>query len=349
MILAGDIGGTKILFGLFDAEGEFPSLICKRRYLSSDFSSLEAAIETFLNGLPPELQVEPSSMIKIESSSEIVCPIRISSACFSVAGPVVAGRCRMTNLGWEISESEMLERFPMLNRVWIRNDMEAMGKGLALVSPEDVVSLVPAGKMPPSHAAVSAGGIDKMICILVPGTGLGEAFMTGGHVMASEGGHCDFGPRDRLQAELWDFLHREMGHVSYERILSGEGFCRLIRFLMDEKGLDHVDFPFIPEEITKRAQAGTDDLCVTAVELFANILGAEAGNLALKTMALGGVYLAGNITRVILPWLRTPSFSEAFYEKGRFSELMKSIPVYAVKDNNTALYGSAMMAVEMGR
>jgi len=332
MIVAADIGGTKLLFGLFETSGERPSLVYLQRYSSLEFTSLEEAADSFLNGLPGDL-----------SDREI------QSACFSVAGPVMEGRCRMINLGWEISESGLLERFPMLNRIQIRNDMEAMGKGLSLVAPEDLVSLLPAQHLKPVGQTFQSVEADEVKCVLVPGTGLGEAFMTGGKVMASEGGHCDFGPRDRLQTELWDFLHREMGHVSYERILSGEGFCRLVRFLMDEKGMDHVDFPLVPETITKRAQTGSDEICVTAVEMFAGILGAEAGNLALKTMALGGVYLGGNIVREILPWLQTSCFADGFFDKGRFSELMESISVYAVMDNNTALYGSAMMAFEVGR
>lgn len=341
MIIAADIGGTKLLFGLFEVGVERPELVYKQRYSSRDFSSLEEAIHMFLNGVSAEY--------RFGTPSARVSALEITSACFSVAGPVVAGVCRMTNLGWVISEDLILERFPMLNQVRIRNDMEAMGKGLALVAPEDIVRLMPGGKMPPSHFPLNADESKKAIGILVPGTGLGEAYMIGDKVMASEGGHCDFGPRDRLQAELWEFLQRETGHVSYERILSGDGFTRLVRFLMDEKGLDRLDFPLVPEEITRRAKDRTDDICVTAVELFAGILGAEAGNLALKTMALGGICLGGNIVREIMPWLQDSCFQEGFVDKGRFSDLMKTIPVYGVLDSDTVLYGSAVLAAEMGR
>ena len=332
MIFAADIGGTKLLFGLFETNGESPVLVFKQRYSSLEFTSLEEATEAFLDVLPGDL-----------SNREI------QSACFSVAGPVVNGMCKMTNLGWEVSETNLKERFPILNRVRIRNDMEAMGKGLGLVDPKDVVPVLYGDTECPDPTVKLPVGGEKVVGLLVPGTGLGEAFIIGEEVMASEGGHCDFGPQDRLQAELWDFLYREEGHVSYERILSGEGFCRLVRFLMDEKGIDQSVFPLVPEVITKRAMEGNDELCISAVRLFASVLGAEAGNLALKTMALGGIYLGGNIVKDILPLLQSSCFSEGFLGKGRFSTLMKTIPVYAVLDTDTVLFGSARMAAELGR
>lgn len=339
MILAADIGGTKLLFGLFATTGQIPTLMSKQRYSSRDFASLEEAIDAFLADLP-----------------ENHANRGIHAACFSVAGPVVNGECPMTNLNWLVSESKLANRFPQIHRILVRNDMEAMGKGLRLVDPACIVSLMPdAAKQSndtirnPDDSIAEPDDPEKVIGLLAPGTGLGEAFMIGNQVMASEGGHCDFGPRDRLQVELWDFLHRETGHVSYERILSGEGFCRLVRFFMDEKGMVQLDFPLVPEEITRRARVGKDELCNSAVQLFASILGAESGNLALKTMSLGGIYLGGNIAKEILPWLQTSWFIDGFLDKGRFRQLMKTIPVYAVLDPDIVLHGSALMAAETGR
>lgn len=347
MILAADIGGTKLLFGLFETTGELPVLIFKQRYSSRDFFSLEGAIEAFFASLTSE---HPAGMTENFAIGEI------HTACFSVAGPVVNGESRLTNLHWEVSKSKLANRFPQIQRILVRNDMEAMVKGLKMADPSDIVSLMPdAAKHSedatekPDNSIRKPDDSDKVVGLLAPGTGLGEAYMIGNQAMASEGGHCDFGPQDKLQAELWDFLHRETGHVSYERILCGEGFCRLVRFLMDEKGMDQLDFPLFPEEITRRARVGDDELCNSAVQLFASILGAEAGNLALKTMALDGIYLGGNIVKEILPWLQAPCFSEGFLYKGRFCQLMKTIPVYAVLDTDIVLHGSALMAAETGR
>jgi glucokinase len=336
MILAADIGGTKLLFGLFETKGAQPALMFKQRYFSRDFTSLEQATKAFLKGLPEEFSAE-----------------EIRVACFSVAGPVSDGNCQMTNLGWEVSTPNLKKTFPNIEAILVRNDMEAMGKGLSLIDRKDIVTLMPAGTMEADFFNMKqidqTADTKNVVGFLAPGTGLGEAYMIGDRVMPSEGGHCDFGPRDRLQAELWNFLRRETGHVSYERILSGEGFCRLVRFLMDEKGIDQVDFPLIPEEITKRAQVGSDHICTSAVQLFANVLGAEAGNLALKTMATSGIVLGGNIVKEILPWLQGSGFAEGFLDKGRFSNLMKTIPVYGVLDSDGVLYGSAVMALEMER
>ena len=325
MILAADIGGTKLLFGLFDVEEGKMTLRSFARFSSTQFSSVEEAMDSFLS--ENEATADQGS---------------IQSACISVAGPVVDGTSRLTNLGWLVEEGALRDRFPRIPSILLRNDMEAIGKGLALIEDHNLISLT--GKEEPHRKAAPTASGSHVIGLLVPGTGLGEAFMIDHRVMASEGGHRDLAPRTKQQSELWEFLPGQYGHVSYERVLSGSGLCTLVRFWLRQQQITQVDVPLLPEEITKRARAGGDGICTQAVKLFVDILGAEAGNLALATMALDGVYLGGGIIRALLPWMGDGPLLDAFVDKGRFAALMKTIPVYAVLDTRAALFGSARMA-----
>lgn len=335
MILAADIGGTKILFGLFEVKEGSLTLLFQSRYPSRQFSSVEEATAQFLKEQGISEQTD-----------------KITSACFSVAGPVINGTCHLTNLGWLVEQQSLQKKFPNIERILLRNDMEAMAKGLSRLEAKDVVSLTPKLPIPSTYASQHArptsnqnANQNAVIGLLVPGTGLGEAFIHGDEVFSSEGAHCEFGPRSREEVALWEFLHQQKGHVSYEQILSGKGLCRLAEFLTLERGLSKPEEPLTPEEITRRANLGDCDVCTATVEMFTGIWGAEAGNLALKTMAIGGIYLGGNMICDLLPWLSGGFFLGGFLDKGRFSSLMETIPVFAILNENTALFGSALMAV----
>ncbi len=320
MILAADIGGTKLLFGWFEVCDNRLILQFQKRYPSGQFQSLEDAIDAFLKDLPQQ-----------KASGGV------AAACFSVAGPVVEGNCYLTNLGWQVEEKKLTEKYRKFKKIIIRNDLEALGVGILALKEKDLLPITP-------YLSRPSGKEGNRFGVLAPGTGLGEALILDGKVYSSEGAHCEFGPRNREEAKLWNFLHEQFDHVSYEPILSGEGLCRLVRFLMVERGVENLGFPLVPEEVTKRGKDGSSQICGRAIELFAGILGAEAGNLALKIMTLGGIYLGGNIIHEILPWLKDGYFLDGFLNKGRFSYLMETIPVYVILDSHTAFYGSGLMA-----
>lgn len=330
-MLAVDAGGTKLHFACFEVVDNRLVQGFHKRYPSRQFSSLEEATAVFLKELQAGTQ-----------------RIQLEAACFGVAGPVIDGCSILTNLGWTVRLEDLKERFPTIGNMMLCNDLEALGAGIPTLRDQDLSTLTFPAE--PEGADHDRRGLDRSesrqrrMGVLMPGTGLGEALILDGKVYSSEGAHCEFGPRSIREAKLWRFLFDQLDHVSYERILSGEGLCRLVEFLMSERGLVKSGFPMTSEEIVKRAQRGDCDLSVKAVELFASILGAEAGNLALKALTLDGIYLGGNIVLEILPWLKNQHFTDAFIDKGRFSYLMKTIPVHVILEKNTVLYGCGILA-----
>lgn len=324
LVLAGDIGGTKTALAVFRVSGGALEPVREATVASREFESAEAALGQFL-----DRELRPA--------------IRV--ACIGVAGPVVGGRAVATNLPWEVTE-ERLARHLGLPRVRLLNDLEAAGYGVLGLAP-DALATLQAGQPRDGHRVLIAAG-----------TGLGEALLLrdGARwlVVASEGGHCDFAPRTDLEVELLRFLLRDFGRVSYERILSGPGLANVYRFLRDTG--------FAPESpavraaletgdpgavITDAGLAGTDPLCVKALELFAAVYGAEAGNLALKAMAVGGVIVAGGIAPKILPRLTDGGFLAAFHDKGRLMPLMKAMPVHVALDPRAPLLGAARVAASL--
>jgi glucokinase len=322
VILAGDVGGTKTTLALFD-DGR---LVREATVASRDFGSLEAAIAGFLQAgaRPP-----------------------IAALAIGIAGPVVDGRCTTTNLPWQVDERELGASFRVA-RARLINDLEAAAHGMFALAEDELVTLQPGAARRGTVAVIAAG------------TGLGEALVVdeGGRqtVIASEGGHADFGPRGDLEDELLRFLRKEFGRVSYERVVSGPGLHNLYRFLR-ETG-------FAPESgavaaalhredpgavITQHGLAGTDALCGKALTMFVSIYGAEAGNLALKVLALGGVILGGGIAPRILPMLREPGFIAAFRDKGRLTPLMETISVRVAVNPRAPLLGAARVAADLLR
>lgn len=321
MILAGDVGGTKTLLALFDASAPL-SPIREATYPSGEFGSLAEILRRFLEGSRAKLQ----------------------GACFAVAGPVLEGTSRPTNLPWELAEAELAALLG--TRVRLLNDLQGTGYGILTLAPEESVTL---------QAGVARQG---NMAVIAAGTGLGEAILVRDgewhHVLASEGGHADFAPRDELEMALLGYLRREFGHVSYERLLSGPGLQNIYRFLRDSG--------VAPEPEWLRARLAAEDpaavisevglaaghpLCVRALDLFVSVYGAEAGNLALKAFAVGGVFVAGGIAPKILPKLQGGGFIAAFVAKGRLSGLMRSLPVRVVLNPRVALIGAARVAREL--
>ena len=322
MILAGDIGGTNARLAVFDVlDGRF-SLISASVFPSREYSSLDEIVSKFVR----TANVHPHA------------------ACFGVAGPVRNGRVEASNLPWIIESKRLAEELD-LKKALLINDLEANAWGIAFLDPADLVSLNQVKGTPVGNQAVISAG-----------TGLGEAGMywddTKHLVFASEGGHADFAPRNELETELLRYLRVRFGHVSYERIVSGPGLVNVFNFVRDtERG---VEPKWLADEmlhsdpaaaISRAAIDGKCGLSEQAIDLFVSIYGAEAGNLALKIMATGGIYLGGGIAPKMLPKLAGPLFMEGFLSKGRMQHLLEAIPVRVITNDRVALLGAARFAV----
>jgi glucokinase len=322
LLLAGDVGGTKTALALVQDE-----IILERKvYPSAAFASLEAMLRDFLGQRGKEL----------------------SRACFGVAGPVIEDSCRTTNLRWVV-EARSLERYLGVSRVGLVNDFHALAIGIGVLPASDLAVLNDSPSDPRGPWVLIGAG-----------TGLGEAVVvstgSGYQVVASEGGHADFAPRNDVEIELLRFLLKRHARVSYERILSGRGLVALYDFVRSRS--PEAGSAAVREEIaassgdaapivTRHALAGTDPLCAQAVSLFTSIYGAEAGNLALKLVARGGVYVAGGIAPRILPKLLDGTFRSSFVAKGRLSPLLEATPVKVVVNPDAGLLGAATLAARL--
>jgi glucokinase len=319
MILAGDIGGTKTHLALFDQEAHGP--LALERFRSREHDSLEPMVKAFLGEHPAEIE----------------------AATFGIAGPVRGDYADTTNLAWPV-DGHRLARLIGLERVGLLNDLEANAWGIAALTDDDLATLRAGDPAAQGNAAVISAG-----------TGLGEAglFFDGERhrPFATEGGHTDFAPRSELEVALWRFLAEKYGHVSYERVCSGMGLVNIERFLRSRA--DESRPVWLEQEMADRDSAaaissaaleGRDEICDRALDLLVTIYGAAAGNLALKLMATGGVYLGGGIAPKILPRLRSGLFMRAFEDKGRFDDLLARIPVRVILNDKTALLGAARHA-----
>jgi glucokinase len=323
-ILAGDVGGTKTRLALYRVVQGEPSLQREQAYPSARHDSLENIVRDFLAG-----EETPAA------------------ACFGVAGPVEDERCQTTNLPWQIDAATLRASFG-LPAVALLNDLEATALGV-LHLPADAFHTLQHG----------ADGAQGNIAVIAAGTGLGEAIVyfdgRRHHALPTEGGHTDFAPNDAWEDGLLVWLrHRLGGHVSYERILSGPGLHALYEYLREAES--------VPESPDLRARLEREDpaaviaelglcgqasLCREALRRFARIYGAEAGNLALKSLARGGVILAGGIAPKILPALTDGSFVEGFLAKGRFRGLLQNLPLRVALDSSAPLLGAAYRAVDL--
>lgn len=314
-ILAADIGGTKTLLQLasLDADGNVRPLR-QQRFESGSHETFDALLGEFLR---------PATDL-------------ISAACFAVAGPVIDGEAQLTNLHWGLKEPELSEFLGC--RARLVNDFHAVAAVVTDLGGEDVVTI---------HSAVRDR--EAPVAIIGAGTGLGEAFLiaAGGRsrqVVATEGGHTDFAPIGQIQRDLLAELSDRFGHVSYERILSGDGIVDVHRFFAAraKAAADCAN----AAEVFDRARSG-DDVAARAVELFIDVYGAEAGNLALKTLARGGVFIAGGIAAKHADLFTDGRFMRAFTAKGRFEPLMKTIPVSLVTAEDVGVRGATALAADM--
>jgi len=321
VILAGDVGGTKTALALFEVRRRALSVVREGVLPSQGFAALTDAIRQFLLEGPP---------------------VSIDAACIGVAGPVIDGRCTATNLPWVVDEASIAESVST-KRVRLVNDLEATGHGVLGLKPSALVAL-------------QAGEPRKgTMALIAAGTGLGEVLLAWDgrrhRVVGSEGGHTDFAPRTELETELLRFLRREFGRVSYERVVSGPGLYNIYRFLLASDGASEAEWLRARMEtsdpsavVAEVALDRGDPRAVQALDMFVSIYGAEAGNLALKALAVGGVFVGGGIAPKIRAKLEDGTFVTAFRDKGRLGGMMASIPVHLLLEPRTALLGTAAIA-----
>jgi len=321
MILAGDVGGTKVHLALFDfTEGKLNHTRDKQ-YPAKEYSGLEEIVKEFLG------------------------TDHVSAACFGVPGPVRDGRLRLTNLPWTLDSRELAKNLA-IDHVFLINDLEANGYGVAELGQDQIYTL--------SEGDASQIGNRGLIAA---GTGLGEGILAWNgriHVpYPSEGGHTDFGPRNDTEIELLRFLQRKYnGRISYERVVSGMGLTNIYDFLRDNQGMeepkwlaDKIAEAHDPNSvITEMALSAKSELCAKALDMMVSIYGAEAGNLALKVLSVGGLYVGGGIAPRILEKLKDGTFIKAFQDKGRLSQLLIHMPVRVILDSRAALMGAAAYA-----
>lgn len=326
MILAGDIGGTSTRLALFRLEDKRPRLVLKNIFPSAQHASL--------------------SEIAVQFTRE--CGHDIDSACFGIPGPVIKGKAKTTNLPWHVDAAN-LARALHLQQVGLINDLEAHAHGIAALSADDFYVLNPGLPDATGNAAVMA-----------PGTGLGEAGLywdgTRHHPFACEGGHADFAPRTAVETELLRYLQSRYSHVSYERVVSGPGLHNIYCFLRDTG--HGTELPEVaaamrnqdpPAVISQAAIEGRCTLCRQALDIFVSLCGAEAGNLALKIMATGGIYIGGGIAPRIIQLLQGPEFMAAFSDRGRMKTLLQGMPVKVILNADTPLLGAALFAARQAR
>ncbi len=321
LILAGDVGGTKTRLAICSADAGPRSPLVEQVYPSGSFESLEAMVRIFLD----------------ETA------MSVGGAVFGVAGPVVGGRAKITNLPWQLDEGAMAVALGVRS-VRLLNDLEAVGHAVPFLEPGDLRTL--------STGEPRAGGA---IALIAPGTGLGEAFLTwdGGRYVPrpSEGGHAAFAPRTALETGLLAWLRERLGHVSYERVCSGIGLPNIYAYLKQShhaqespslaSRLAAADDP-TPVIAGAAIEGGESNrLAVAALEIFVSALAGEAGNLALKVLATGGVYVGGGMPPKILPFLEDGRFLAAFREKGRMKDLLTAMPVHVIMNPKAALLGAA--------
>lgn len=326
MLLAGDIGGTKTILAIYSPDQGARVPLVEATFASDDYPSLQAIAQEFLRRVD----------------------YGVTWGCFGVAGPVVDGHVKTTNLPWEMDEAELSSAL-QLEKVHLLNDLESIANAIPQLEPDDL-------------ATINEGNpeSDGAIAVIAPGTGLGEGFLVwnGSRYRAfpSEGGHTDFGPSNETEIELLRFLMQRFDHVSYEWVCSGMGIPNIYAFYKETGRATE------PEWLAEQIAAAEDDtpiivnaaldnsseICRLTLETFVSVLGAEAGNMALKVLATGGVFLGGGIPPRILPALHDERFMRAFLRKGRFAGLLKRMPVRVILNAKAGLMGAAAYGLEMG-
>ena len=320
MILAGDVGGTKVHLALYDFIDGKLKQIRDKQYPAREYSGLEEIVKEFL------------------------AADKVTAACFGVPGPVRDGRLRLTNLPWTLDSRELAAGL-VIEHVFLINDLEANGYGVAELSASQIFTLNKGdARQMGNRALISAG------------TGLGEGYLVwnGHHHIPnpSEGGHADYAPRNEDEIDLLRYLKQKYnGRISFERVVSGPGMINVYEFLREVRGMDEPAWlreRLAAEDpnavITELALAARSEICEKTMDIFVSAYGAEAGNLALKILPVGGLYVGGGIAPRILEKLKDGAFMKAFTDKGRLSQLLVNMPVRVILENRTALMGAAAYA-----
>ncbi len=321
MILAGDVGGTKVNLALYDFIDGNLKHSRDKQYPAREYSGLEEIVKEF------------------------VVSEKVTAACFGVPGPVRDGRLRLTNLPWTLDSRELATNLK-IDFVFLINDLQANGYGIAELAADQIYTLSEGdSRQIGNRALISAG------------TGLGEAFMIwdGRDYVPypSEGGHSDFAPRNEDEVDLLRFLKQKYnGRISFERIVSGQGLTNVYEFLREVRGVEEPAFGWRSGSskedpnavITELGLKAKSELCEKALDMFVSAYGAEAGNLALKILSVGGLYVGGGIAPRILDKLKDGTFMKAFVDKGRISQLLVNMPVRVILESRTALMGAAAYA-----
>jgi glucokinase len=321
MILAGDVGGTKVHLALYDfIDGKLRHTRDKQ-FPAKEYSGLEVIVKEFLGA------------------------DKVTAACFGVPGPVRDGRLRLTNLPWTLDSRELAAGL-VIDHVFLINDLEANGYGIAELSDGQIFTL--------SEGDASQIGNRALVAA---GTGMGEGFLVWNgrsHVpYPSEGGHVDYAPRNEDEIDLLRFLKQKYnGRVSYERVVSGMGLTNIYEFLREVRGMEEPAWlaeriAAVPDPnsvITELALTAKSEICEKALDMFVSAYGAEAGNLALKVLSVGGLYVGGGIAPRILEKLKDGTFMKAFTDKGRLSRLLVNMPVRVILESRAALLGAAAYA-----
>ena len=319
MLLAGDVGGTKTLLGLFERQEPRPKPHAVRSYPTASFAQFSDILDAF--------------------ASDVQLPLQVEAVALGIAGPVVGSRATLTNVDLEIDAHEVGERVGA-RRVRLLNDLEAVASAIAVLTPEELVSLQDGAPLENGNLAVIAAG-----------TGLGEAYLhrtdRGWQPVATEAGHADFAARTDRELEFVRMLRDRYGRAEIEQVLSGQGLLNLHRFT--PRGgecaiVQDLELPNAPALVSQAALGGRCQGCADALKMFVAAYGAEAGNLALRTMATGGVYIAGGIAKKILPALTTGSFMKAFRAKDPMTSLVATIPVHVILNDEAGLLGAAVSA-----
>ena len=314
-VLAGDIGATKTNLALLKISGDEFTIIHEAHYISHQYNNMMELSDEFLKDLPfPD------------------------SICLGVAGPVLGGHVKLSNLHWEIDRDELSNHYK-IRKINIINDLEANAYGLAMLTDADIVTIHEGSKTHLGNAAVIA-----------PGTGLGEAgiFWDGNAFFpfATEGGHCDFAPRDEIDVELYKYLEKQFGHVSWERLICGPGIFNIYEFLREEKKMNEpgwlkekMENNDAPEVISENILQC--EICKEAMQLFIRYLAYESANLVLKMKATGGLFIGGGIAPKNISLLQGNLFYKSYCQSGRLNYLLEEVPIKVIMNPKTALLGAA--------
>jgi glucokinase len=327
MILAGDVGGTKVHLALYNFAGGRLAEVRDHKFPASEYACLDDVVKAFLGQNTGEKE-------------------DIVAACFGCPGPVRDGRLKLTNLPWTLDARD-LQKSLGIEHIFLINDLEANGYGIPELAPDKVFTLHEGDAKSVGHRGLISAG-----------TGLGEALLiwnpkTQKHTpIPSEGGHCDFSARNEREIAMLEYLQRELkGRVSFERVVSGLGIKNVYTFLRDDQKMEEPKW--LAERMANEdpnavigtcAEDGSSEICKETLRIFVSAFGAEAGNLALKVLAMGGIYLGGGIAPKILKTMQDGEFTKAFLDKGRLSPMLQAMPVRIILDDTCALLGAAAYA-----